>query len=299
VKAILCLVCILLLTTAVLAQSSAPASEQFEKELSGIQERRQQLEDELRRIQSRSQAPTPTPEEDNAARTGIAVSHPAPERPKLILQAKAYHLLGVLSEDELDKVRQKDMLRLASRGQDYIPQGSPVLARIAEHAGITVAEWFARLPASDVVGRIEAVPPEPEPSSTASIPVPVPEPAPPLGLEPRPPRATPSETASRPPSSAPVTPTPVARAPGSVSPPPAAVEGLLKHGKDLFASGDIAGARALFLRAAAGNDPAALTALAQTYDPQVLGTMRVRGVKPDPAKAKAYYEQSEAAQKRR
>jgi len=41
------------------------------------------------------------------------------------------------------------------------------------------------------------------------------------------------------------------------------------------------------------------TALAQTYDPQVLRTMRVRSVKPDPSKAKAYYEQAEAAQKRR
>ena len=292
-KATLCLICTLLQAGLVFAQSSAPASERFEEELRGIQERRQQLEDELRRIQSRSQTPAPTPEEDNAARTGTAVSHPAPERPKLILQAKAYHLLGVLSEEELDKVRQKDMLRLASRGQDYIPQDNPVLARIAEHVGITVSAWFARLPPSDVVGRIE-----PEPSSTASTSVPVPEPAPPSGPEPRPPRATPSETASRPPSSAPITPTPVARAPGSVSPPPAAVDGLLKHGKDLFAAGDIAGARALFLRAAAGNDPAALTALAQTYDPQVLGTMRVRGVKPDPSKAKALYEQAEAARKR-
>ena len=45
--------------------------------------------------------------------------------------------------------------------------------------------------------------------------------------------------------------------------------------------------------------PAALTALAQTYDPQVLGTMRVRGVKPDPSKAKALYDQAEAARKRR
>jgi len=76
------------------------------------------------------------------------------------------------------------------------------------------------------------------------------------------------------------------------------VDGLLKHGKELFAAGDIAGARALFLRAAAGHDPAALTALAQTYDPQVLGTMRVRGVKPDPSKAKALYDQAEAARKR-
>ena len=43
---------------------------------------------------------------------------------------------------------------------------------------------------------------------------------------------------------------------------------------------------------------AALAALAQTYDPQVLGTMRVRGVKPDPARAKALYDQAEAVRKR-
>jgi len=295
-RAILCLLCTLLQAGAVLAQSSAPSSERFDEELRGIQERRQQLEDELRRIQSRSQSPTSTPEEDRAARTGTAVSHPAPERPKLNLQAKAYHLLGALTEEELGKVRQKDVLRLASRGQDYIPQGSPVLARIAEHVGIRVADWFARLPASDVVGRIEAVPTETEPSSTASTQVRVPQPTPPSEPEPSWARAAPPETTSRPLASAPVVASP--NPPSSVGPPSAAVDGLLKHGKDLFATGDIAGARALFLRAAAGHDPSALTALAQIYDPQVLGTMRVRGVKPDPARAKALYDQAEAVRKR-
>src|SRR3954452_8078044 len=111
--------------------------------------------------------------------------------------------------------------------------------------------------------------------------------------------AIPSDTASRPPPPPPATSAPVASAPVSVGLPTAAVDGLLKRGKELFASGDIAGARALFLRAAAGNDPSALTALAQTYDPQVLGTMRVRGIKPDPVKAKTLYDQAEAARKRR
>jgi TPR repeat protein len=149
-----------------------------------------------------------------------------------------------------------------------------------------------------VVGRIEAVPTETEPSSTASTQVRVPQPAPPSEPEPSRARAPASESASRPLAPAPTI-APNTNAPIATVLSPAEVDGLLKHGKELFAIGDIAGARALFLRAAAGNDPSALTALAQTYDPQVLRTMRVRGVKPDPSKAKAYYEQAEAAQKRR
>jgi hypothetical protein len=63
-----------------------------------------------------------------------------------MLQAKAYRLLGALTDDELERVRQKDVLRLASRGQDSIPQNNPVLARIAEHAGITVSGWHEKAP---------------------------------------------------------------------------------------------------------------------------------------------------------
>src|SRR3954471_17645496 len=54
------------------------------------------------------------------------------------------------AESEREKVRQADVLSLAGRGEDSIPPDSPVLARIAEQAGISVAEWFARLPASKV-----------------------------------------------------------------------------------------------------------------------------------------------------
>jgi len=129
-------------------------------------------------------------------------------------------------------------------------------------------------------------------------PVRAPEPTPSSDAEPALAKSFPSEAASRTPP-APVTAAPTASALGSVGPSPAEVDRLLRRGNDLLTTGDIAGARALFLRAASGSDPSALRALAQTYDPQILGTMRVRGVKPDPSKAKALYEQAEAAQKKR
>src|SRR5204863_6497735 len=108
--------------------------------------------------------------EAEAYNAGTAVRDPAPEM--LMLQAKAYRLLSALTDDELEKVRHKDVLRLASRGQDYIPQNNPVLARIAEHAGITVSGWFARLSTSDVVGSIGTPQDEMKPGSTGSVRVP-------------------------------------------------------------------------------------------------------------------------------
>ena len=125
------------------------------------------LEQELARYQSQPRAPPRG--EAKAYNAGSAVRDPAPETLKL--QAKAYRLLSALTDDELEKVRQKDVLRLASRGQDYIPQNNPVLARIAEHAGITVSGWFARLSTLDVVGSIEATD-EMKPGSTGSVRVP-------------------------------------------------------------------------------------------------------------------------------
>jgi len=100
------------------------------------------------------------------------VADMAQARHKLMLQAKAYRLLSALTDDELEKVRHKDVLRLASRGQDYIPQNNPVLARIAEHAGITVSGWFARLSTVDVVGSIGTPQDKMKPSSTGSVRVP-------------------------------------------------------------------------------------------------------------------------------
>jgi TPR repeat protein len=77
-------------------------------------------------------------------------------------------------------------------------------------------------------------------------------------------------------------------------PPPAdAVEiaARLKLGVDLMAAGDIAAARTMFARVAEAGDVAGAFALAETYDPAVLGTMRLRGgITPDPAQARRWYE---------
>ncbi len=80
------------------------------------------------------------------------------------------------------------------------------------------------------------------------------------------------------------------------------VQLLLKQGQEFIAAGDLATARIVLRRAAqAGAAPAAF-ALAQTYDARVLAKMRARGVDPDPAEARRWYEtaqklgSSEAAQ---
>jgi hypothetical protein len=108
---------------------------------------------------------------------------------------------------------------------------------------------------------------------------------------------TPPEVTT-PPSAAPSSPAPVA----AVTRPEdirgsdtSSVIPLLTRGRSLFGAIDIAGARLMFERAAIARDPEALTALAQTYDPDVLRRMRVRGVRPDHAKADALYREAQAA----
>jgi len=75
----------------------------------------------------------------------------------------------------------------------------------------------------------------------------------------------------------------------------AEIREMLAHGQNLFESGDIAGARLLFTRAASGNNPEALTALARTYDPDMLRKVQVRGIRPDKAKAEALYREAQKA----
>jgi hypothetical protein len=78
-------------------------------------------------------------------------------------------------------------------------------------------------------------------------------------------------------------------------PPPDAEEiaARLKLGADLMAAGDIAAARTMFARAAEAGDPAGAFALAETYDPAVLGAMRLRGsIAPDPGRARQWYEKA-------
>ena len=67
---------------------------------------------------------------------------------------------------------------------------------------------------------------------------------------------------------------------------------LLKVGKDLIASGDIAAARLTLKRAAEAGDAEAALALASTYDPYVLRELKVYGFPADAAMARAGYEKA-------
>jgi hypothetical protein len=93
----------------------------------------------------------------------------------------------------------------------------------------------------------------------------------------------------------------VRRAPGDAvaplpAPPaqdPSEVAAKLKLGADLMASGDIAAARTMFERVAEAGEAAGAFALAETFDPAVLRTLRLRGgIKADPALAQRWYEKA-------
>lgn len=64
---------------------------------------------------------------------------------------------------------------------------------------------------------------------------------------------------------------------------------LMARGQALLREGDIAGARLFFERAAAAHDPAAMTALARTYDPLELRRMGVLGMRGDASRALHWY----------
>jgi hypothetical protein len=67
---------------------------------------------------------------------------------------------------------------------------------------------------------------------------------------------------------------------------------LLKRGKDLIASGDLAAARLVLQRAADANHAEAALALGATYDPFVLRELKVYGFTPDAAMARIWYEKA-------
>lgn len=71
------------------------------------------------------------------------------------------------------------------------------------------------------------------------------------------------------------------------------VAGLLRHGHEIAANGDLVGARLLFQRAAEAGDSDAALALAGTYDPIVLEHLRERGLAPDIATARYWYQEAQ------
>jgi TPR repeat protein len=84
-------------------------------------------------------------------------------------------------------------------------------------------------------------------------------------------------------------PSPVPAASASPALPQEEVASMLKRGRDLIASGDIASARLMLTLVAEGGNAEAAFALAGTFDPTVLANLRAIGVQGDPAKARTWY----------
>jgi hypothetical protein len=74
--------------------------------------------------------------------------------------------------------------------------------------------------------------------------------------------------------------------------PDEVVAALLERGQELMASGDIAAARVLLLRAAEARDPKAALALAATFHPIMLEKIGAHGVVPDISLARRWYEKA-------
>ena len=67
---------------------------------------------------------------------------------------------------------------------------------------------------------------------------------------------------------------------------------ILKRGKDLIVTGDLAAARLVLRKAADANNAEAALALAATYDPFVLRELKVYGFTPDAVMARVWYEKA-------
>jgi TPR repeat protein len=67
---------------------------------------------------------------------------------------------------------------------------------------------------------------------------------------------------------------------------------LLKRAQGLIDTGDLTSARLLLARAADAHEARAAFILAQTYDPDVLGTADARSITPDPATARLWYQKA-------
>jgi len=119
-------------------------------------------------------------------------------------------------------------------------------------------------------------------------------------LTPKPPRAVASLGAGGVPLPAPPPRAPAARSQESAPPaeiPQETSERARRHmarGEEQLAAGDIAAARLLFQKAAELGWAAGALALAASYDAAELSKLKVRGVTPDPALARSWYEKARA-----
>jgi hypothetical protein len=108
----------------------------------------------------------------------------------------------------------------------------------------------------------------------------------------------PAAAVAPPVTAAPMVAAPVAAAPAIAAPPPARTIDaeelalLMKRAKEMLSAGDIPAARLLLRRAADAQEPTAALMLAQTYDPDVLGTQDARNIIPDPEAARVWYQKA-------
>ena len=94
------------------------------------------------------------------------------------------------------------------------------------------------------------------------------------------------------PTLTPTTPAPLDPPSGARTLSSAELVALLRRGNDLVSLGDLVGARLVFERAAQAGDSRAALALASTYDPLVLQQLGERGLAPDIAMARFWYEKA-------
>lgn len=87
-------------------------------------------------------------------------------------------------------------------------------------------------------------------------------------------------------------PEPVPPEPESAEPPAASIAA---RGDAALKTGDVAGARSFYLRAHEQGNLMAAAGVARTYDPAIFKQLKVRGLKPDAAKARDWYEKAAQA----
>jgi len=139
-------------------------------------------------------------------------------------------------------------------------------------------------------GPLPSPSPEIKPAAMEGAPPSPPAPPPLLPAASSPPQAA----TSPPPAAAPSPPEPQSTVTSSQPPPTITlsqdeIASLMQRGRDLIAAGDVASARLVLTHLADAGVAEASFVLACTFDSSVLENLRVVGVKPDPAKALAWY----------
>jgi hypothetical protein len=155
----------------------------------------------------------------------------------------------------------------------------------------------AATPAQVALTAGETTPAPPPATAEPSLPPPrlppvalsVPAPPQPAAVAPAPAPAAPAAAAVSPPAAPSASPEHGSSPPRAEALPPDVLKMLLGRGQTLLASGDVAAARQMFLRAAEANAAPAMVALGMTYDPRFLAQINAQGIKPDPDGAAFWY----------